>query len=196
MSAALAAVTTASVAPAIITIFITVLFLEVRRNKAVTAERSPQTRREHERRNTSTVRQTEHVRGKGLQCGRYETCGNILYLDDHSYAIKPRSGRAVLWLLRPSVRRRTCGLLRAPTPSQSGAAGSAAAWRSVAQCVSTRAPSQCTQVAGDVAEFPDHLGITENSGGRIAGATECDGADMTLLVRKRLGTHHGSVCIE
>src|SRR6266700_3094878 len=56
--------------------------------------------------------------------------------------------------------------------------------------------SQRTQVVGDVAEFPDHLGITENSGGRITGATECDGADMTLLVRKRLGTHHGSVCIE
>src|ERR1700704_172260 len=129
MSAALAAVTTASVAPAIITIFITVLFLEVRRNKAVTAERSPQTRREHERRNTSTVRQTGHVRGKGLQCGRYETCGNILYLDDHSYAIRPRSGRAARWLLRPSVRRRTCGLLRAPTRSQSDAAGSAAAPR-------------------------------------------------------------------
>src|SRR5712672_548358 len=78
----------------------------------------------------------------------------------------------------------------------SGINSGSAAWRSVVQCISTRAPSQRTQVVGDVAEFPDHLGITENSGGRIAGATECDRADMTLLVRKRLGTHHGSVCIE
>jgi hypothetical protein len=44
-------------------------------------------------------------------------------------AIRPRSGRAARWLLRPSVRRRTCGLLRAPTRSQSAAAGSAAARR-------------------------------------------------------------------
>jgi hypothetical protein len=34
-------------------------------------------RREHERRNTSTVRQTAHVREIGPQCGRYETCGNL-----------------------------------------------------------------------------------------------------------------------
>jgi hypothetical protein len=44
-------------------------------------------------------------------------------------AIRPRSGRGALWLLLPSVRRRTCGLLPAPIRSQSAAAGSAAARR-------------------------------------------------------------------
>jgi hypothetical protein len=44
-------------------------------------------------------------------------------------AIRPRSGRGVLWLLRPSVRRRTCGLLPAPSRSQSAAAGATAARR-------------------------------------------------------------------
>src|ERR1700682_3177816 len=44
-------------------------------------------------------------------------------------AIRPRSGRAVLRLLLPSVRRRTCGLLPRPIRSQSAAAGSTAARR-------------------------------------------------------------------
>jgi hypothetical protein len=56
-------------------------------------------------------------------------------------------------------------------------------FRSPAISVITRAPSQRTQVVGDVAEFPDHFGIIENAGGWITGATECDGADMTLLAR-------------
>jgi hypothetical protein len=55
----------------------------------------------------------------------------------------------------------------------------AAAWRSVVQCICTHAPSQRTQVVGDVAELPDHLGITENSGGRITGAAECDCTCLT-----------------
>ena len=98
-------------------------------------------------------------------------------------AIRPRSGRGVLWLLPPSVRRGSCGLLPAPTRSQSAAAGSMATRRPVVQCVSTRTRSQRTQVVWDVAELPDHLGIIENAGGRITGATECDGADMILLAR-------------
>src|SRR3982074_976437 len=47
------------------------------------AERSPQTRREHERWNASTVRQIGDVRGIGLLCGRYETFGNL-----HPYWVK------------------------------------------------------------------------------------------------------------
>src|SRR5437879_4432505 len=78
MSAAPAAVTTASVAPAIITIFITVLFpSRLEETRQSPAARSPQTRRQHECRNTSTVRQVGHVRRIGLQYGRYETCRNL-----------------------------------------------------------------------------------------------------------------------
>src|SRR5882724_8808735 len=95
-----------------------------------------------------------------------------------------------------SQNMRACSRAYSVAKRRSRSNSGSAAFRSVAQCVITHAPSQRTQVVRDVAEFPDHLGITENSGGRIAGATECDGADMTLLVRKRLGTHHGSVRIE
>ena len=52
-----------------------------------------------------------------------------------------------------------------------------AAFRSVAQCAARTLHHNALRSSGYVAELPDHLGIIENSGGRITGATECDGAD-------------------
>ena len=43
--------------------------------------------------------------------------------------------------------------------------------------------SQRTQVVRHVAELLDHLGVAEIAGGRITGAAERNGADVTLLAR-------------
>src|SRR6266480_2254756 len=96
MSAALAAVTTANVAPAIITIFITVLFLKVRRNKAVTCRAFP----------SDAPSMNVGIR---LQCGRQDTFeGKVCSAADMRHP-----GTCYIWTITAmrSGRDQVCGFV-------------------------------------------------------------------------------------
>jgi hypothetical protein len=43
------------------------------------------------------------------------------------------------------------------------------------------ARSQRTQIIRHIAEFPDHRGVAEIAGGRVARAAKCDCTDMAFL---------------
>jgi hypothetical protein len=55
--------------------------------------------------------------------------------------------------------------------------------------------SQRTQIIGYVAELPNHLGVSEIPGGRVACAAKRDRADVAFFARERFSAHHSSVGI-
>jgi putative heme iron utilization protein len=56
--------------------------------------------------------------------------------------------------------------------------------------------SKRTEIIRHVAKFPDHLGVAEIPGRRVATAAKRDRADMAFFARKRLSAHYNGNRVE